>query len=585
MTLNQSRETSTLPEAPIPSQMLYPKPLILLLDMPPGIAQTLQETGFNIIQGSFGTQYSSTNDSSPVFNTAYMPEQTSESEIVIIDLSTNIAADVDASPFRALDGTPFYVDTPLGVADPRPLAMEMAKANFDRILEHGGIFVMFVEDEEFWTFSRLEDHTLRYHIKFSTWGFLSDLGSIASRRDVGKEIKLVSEDSLIGQTLNTYLHGARFKCILSFPNPDNHLVLATNKYDQPVAAILVPIGKHPGAIFIVPQLVHKSSFLVQFLKDFLPVTRPDLFPYFESRSWATRPEYEIPDILKIKKEIQQIEDEANRRRDDLQQQITEKREAYGYLHALLTETDDSLVSAVEKALAVLGFQNVINADKAFGERKGKREDLQILDADEWVLAEVKGVQGTPKESDCLQVLTYLAGRQRELNKTNLRCLTIVNHGRHLPPLERNPAPFTADVLQTALSNRLGLLTTWNLQRLVRNFLKLGWTYSQIAPLFYQAGVIEPIPAHYEFVGIVDHYYPAPAAVTVNVECGQINLGDRIAYELPVEFEEQTVNSLQIDREPVTTVPTGQLAGIKTELSRDQLRHGVKVYRVKVANRG
>ena len=57
------------------------------------------------------------------------------------------------------------------------------------------------------------------------------------------------------------------------------------------------------------------------------------------------------------------------------------------------------------------------------------------------------------------------------------------------------------------------------------------------------------------------------------------MGDRIAFELPVEFEEQVIESLQLDDVPVTEVLEGQVAGIKTPFTKDQLRKGTPVYRV------
>lgn len=57
------------------------------------------------------------------------------------------------------------------------------------------------------------------------------------------------------------------------------------------------------------------------------------------------------------------------------------------------------------------------------------------------------------------------------------------------------------------------------------------------------------------------------------------MGDRIAYEMPVDFIEQDVDSLQIDRCPVKEVTSSMLAGIKTSLTGDQARKGIRVFKV------
>lgn len=52
------------------------------------------------------------------------------------------------------------------------------------------------------------------------------------------------------------------------------------------------------------------------------------------------------------------------------------------------------------------------------------------------LVEIKGIRGKPKEANSLQVTKYLAPRMREWGRTDLHGLTIINHQRNLPGLER-----------------------------------------------------------------------------------------------------------------------------------------------------
>ena len=79
---------------------------------------------------------------------------------------------------------------------------------------------------------------------------------------------------------------------------------------------------------------------------------------------------------------------------------------------------------------------------------------------------------------------------------------------------------------------------------------------------------------------MEHFWPKVSAVGVRVQESELNLGDRIAFEFPVEFEEQHVESLQVDREPVEQVEIGQLAGIETHLTKDQVKKGVRVFLVR-----
>jgi hypothetical protein len=86
-------------------------------------------------------------------------------------------------------------------------------------------------------------------------------------------------------------------------------------------------------------------------------------------------------------------------------------------------------------------------------------------------------------------------------------LTIFNHQKNLPPLDReNKKTFRQTILDNAEGQGFGLLTTWELFRLTRNYLKHGWTHEQVREVFYRHGHIEPIPTHYEFIGVIEHFW-------------------------------------------------------------------------------
>jgi hypothetical protein len=60
----------------------------------------------------------------------------------------------------------------------------------------------------------------------------------------------------------------------------------------------------------------------------------------------------------------------------------------------------------------------------------------------------------------------------------------------------------------------------------------------------------------------------------------LNQGNQIAFDLPLEFEVQEVESLQVENQPLAKAAPGMLAGIKTHLNKEQARKGIRVFRVK-----
>lgn len=230
----------------------------------------------------------------------------------------------------------------------------------------------------------------------------------------------------------------------------------------------------------------------------------------------------------------QIEEEARVRIREREEQIAAERAQHGFLHDLLTASGDDLVRAVISALKTVGFCDVRDADadaKAAGETGPMREDVRIMDAAVPVLVEVKGITGKPREASSLQVTKYLAPRMREWDRTDIRGLAIVNHQRNVPALDReHDHVFQADVLSTAEDQGFGLLTTWDLFRLVRGFLAHGWRHHDVAGLFVSSGRIRPVPAHYEVIGLVDGYWEQASALGLRLHSGVLQVGDRLAYE-------------------------------------------------------
>ena len=323
--------------------------------------------------------------------------------------------------------------------------------------------------------------------------------------------------------------------------------------------------------------------MAKLLKNVLPDLSPHLFPHAEGARWVQRSEYELPRILELRSQIARIQEETREQVTALEHSIAEERERWNYLHDLIRETGRPLVKATKQTLELLGFSSIVDVDEAMQESKDtgpRREDLQIRDASPILLVEVKGISNLPRDAEALQVWKYVAPRMREWKRTDIQGLAIMNHQRHLPALDReNGSPFREEILTNALDQKFGLLTTWDLFRLARSYLKNHWRPEHIKGLFYQSGRIDPVPSHYEFVGVTQHFWEKPGAIGVKIESSEIRQGDRIAFELPVEFEEQDVDSLQIDNSPVDIAEAGSLAGIKTHLTKEQARKGVRVFRL------
>lgn len=300
--------------------------------------------------------------------------------------------------------------------------------------------------------------------------------------DRGEEIVVEKSTDEVSSFFARHIRHARFYCSLNWKwhgLKSNWVSLATNKYGGSVAGILLPDRDRKGLLIILPQLKHQSTFISELLTSFLPDVVPDLFPDVQGARWVERPDYEIPEVLELKRQIDQIQAEAETKVSHLQKQIEAEREKSGYLYDLIRGTDRKLVDAVNAVLTLLGFNKIVDVDHELQKKgqSGRDEDLQIHDSSPLLLVEIKGVSGLPSDDDALQVAKHIAPRMKQLARHDVQGLSIINHQRQIPGLDRdNVKPFRDVVVAAAKKHDVGLLTAWDLFRLARGFLRNKWTH-------------------------------------------------------------------------------------------------------------
>ena len=88
-----------------------------------------------------------------------------------------------------------------------------------------------------------------------------------------------------------------------------------------------------------------------------------------------------------------------------------------------------------------------------------------------------------------------------------------------------------------------------------------------------------MPMHYEEIGVVETFIEKLGVVGVRL--GEtLNRGERIGFELRVEFHEESADSMQLDNRDVDSAPPGSLIGIRVSLTKAEAREGVRVFRVR-----
>lgn len=561
----------------------YPKPKVLLVDLPETASVALKHHGFNVSIGSFGKPYKVQKNSGyqPVIRSDILPNHT-EQEIVVVDLHfADLANGPDGEPHRPEEELYVWAKCDQGFIDPRHLTACLEQKVFDRIYESGGVFVVFAgkKNNIDMKIGRVQYRNFESerNFNFDVWQFISELSDMEVDTDHGLEMFHCENNSALAKLISEHLAGGEFFCTLKggYRSQSPWVPIVKNKFGQLVG--LCRCKGKSGSVIVLPQIADKANFLITLFTNILPEIAPHLFPDIEAGMWVHHPEYELARVLELRERQNEIRIRAENEISNLETELINERASNGWVQDLLTATGDQLVEAVIKALTELGFKQVVDVDKERDrEGKSRREDLQVLDRSPLLIVDIKGIGNYPSDEDALQAIKHATIRMRELNRTDIDGLSIINHQRHLPPLDReNVMPFRQELIDAAVTQNLGLLTTWDLYRLVRNKNKLAWRSNDVMPALYRKGRINVIPDHYHYLGKISKAWTDKFGVFI--ENRGLQVGNRIAIEFPVEFEEISVESIFVNDKSVSQASINDPAGVLWPKGKPRLREGLRVF--------
>jgi len=567
-------------ENPKKDGIKYHKPKILLIDLPSELTNKLKSAGFNVSAGTFGTPYKVevSDNYQTVIPNPNLPNF-SEQEIIIIDLTAPPILNSPAGKKITSEGEDdWWAKCSLGFIDPRPYVMSWVKDSFDRILNNGGAFVIFAQPHLYQNIclarKQFDQFKIEKNIEFKNWSFLSILSNhLETKEDYGFEIFLQDQRLKEFYFIKEALKNTQFTATIKFDYgyEKYFITILKNKYGDNIGGIFFQ-EESKGRIVILPQITKKSEVVVSLINEFLPTLSPHLFPDFKMFKWVENNEYELDTILNYKTEKMKVNQRAKKELEEIDKKILKERERFGFLHEIITKSGDELVVSVKKCLEFIGFKKVINIDEKIDNQEGstsKQEDLQILDKSPILLLEIKGLSGRPRESDTMQVYKYISRRMKESGRTDVRGISIINHQRNIPPLERdNRNVFTKQQIDDANSNDITLLTTWDLFLLTRGMIKWKWNPKVLKDLLYRKGIFSKIPTNYKPVGKVVKYWKKLNVIEVKIDDNKIQKGQLVGYVTAKGYFEEYALSLQVENKNVIDAIPGQIVGIKTEYSND-----------------
>jgi len=567
--------------------LFHEKPKILLVDCSDECQATLRTSGWNSTTGTFGKPYTCKRspDMFLVTNDSLALPGYQEQEIVIVDTACTTTG---PGPEReVVEGiAEFWCGGQNGVIDPRPLLMVASRSAFDNILQHGGLFIVMLS--KYYTLKYVRGTTgdirrgIAERIDNSNRSFLGLLDEFRETAKSGREIRLDTANSL-GQLLASYKDSITYETVLKHLDWTEYgkwTPIAWNKYQDEVAGLLRP-GSGSGLVLLLPRIKDFHAILPRLLSEWATSEMPHLFPEHTTFKWIHRPEYELDQVTKLNRKRKTIRQDLEKAIKEIDKEIEKVQQENAYYYTLLNGTGEELVVAVIAALQKIGFEHVVNVD---AERKEQnlannlREDIRIEDRSPLLVVEVRGLSGLPSDEDLTQAEKHALMCTRELARTDVRALTIINHERNLSPQERDAKPFRDEMVKNAEDTESGLMTTWDLFRLLRSASQLGWKSEHLLEVFYEKGWIRPIPGHYSLVGLVKQVWTDKFGFLATETVSQ---GSRLAVETGDTYTELSADSLQVNGKSVASAGPGSKCGVRLARSSAMLKKGARVYIISI----
>lgn len=538
---------------------------VLLIDIAPEIVENLSdksETALNKFSvGSFGYAHPDEQKYFAVTNSSL--SQLHEAEIIIADVGKNGVEGNEKTSLpanRSPDDLYFLVPDKKTYFNPRPYSISQSKHDIYKIIENGGVLVVFASKPVIEKYLLREYDTYDYprNSTCTNYDFLNKRITNSVKNKSGKLIRKSDEAEAIFNSSPNWLYEATFEVL-----PDEAVILAVNNEDKPIG-FRQNYGE--GAIIVLPRPEDFESVIKHLVNNYLVDRFPNLFPKTNRSNWLSANIYQTPEVLQLKEELLGMRLLYEQAIQNKENEINEKEQELRFLQSLLVSDGDELVSSVKKVLEFAGYEDVRDYDEEQSDGRNKEEDIQIWGKDGlmWI-AEVKGISGKPKEKECQQVFKYVTRRNKIAGRHDIRGIFIVNHKKHLPAIERGEA-FTEPQIQDAEYSEYGLTTTWDIFSAIHKVFEGNLEFEDVRhALDTQHGIIEYLPRSYEEIGEVVKFYKKPHAALIRLFNGKTLLtGQEVVFISGDSQINQIAESIEVENSSVDEVGSESEFGLKVK---------------------
>ncbi|MDD2290927.1 MAG: hypothetical protein PHV52_01500 [Aliarcobacter sp.] len=546
------------------------KPKICCIDIEESDINKLKEQGFNIEIGSLGSKVKVPNrmqkDWNIVLPNAYFPTNLHEFNITILDLDNNKTIDYIQKEHQRneLTGTSsmaLYSAYPETIFNPKPLGSHLLKNSLNKLGNKEHLIIIFSTENYGVEYQTLEitetNNYLKDQFKYDIYSFQDYVPLNGSKN--GKEIIVCDNiEAKLKDFLSKYTNQMQYNQTFHTSSYNECLPLIKNTNGDFVS---IQINDDNKTYIYFPQVKEKAKFLNEFLSEIAPSLFPNLFPYATLHDWRNEKDYWLPKHEVLLQQKENLIKEYEQKIQNKTNEINNNLKKYSFLHKILTETDDELVSSIIKFLKWLGFENIIDMDKTKNEDVVLEEDIQINLENGLLIIECKGIGGTSKDSECSQISKIKHRRCEERKAFDVFALYIVNHQRHIAPLQRQNPPFSENQKKDALLDKRGLLTTWQLYNLYFDIENGIITKEEARETLLEFGLVEFKPQNLTYIDSPKEFFSNNTVCIININNFPLAVNDILFVEKDGKFSKAIILEIKQNNKSVKIADNGEL-GLK-----------------------
>lgn len=546
------------------------KPKICCIDIQESDISELKKQGFNIEIGSLGSKVKVPNkkqyDECIVLPNAYFPTDLHEFDITILDLNNDKTIDYKQNEhykneYTGKSSIALHSAYPETIFNPKPLGSHLLKNSLNKLGNKEHLIIIFSTENYDVEYQNLEitkeTNWIKDKFKSNIYSF-QDYVPLSPPKN-GKEVIVCDNiDTKLKDFLSKYTNQMQYNQTFHTSSFNQCLPLIKNTNGDLVS---IQINDDNKTYIYLPQFEEKAKFLNEFLSEIAPTLFPNLFPYATLHDWRNEKNYWLPNHEVLLQQKEDLISEYEQKIENKIKEINNNLKEYNFLHKILTETGDELVDSIIEFLKWLGLENIVDMDKTKTEGVVFEEDIQIELENGLLIIECKGIGGTSKDSECSQISKIKFRRCEELNTFDVFALYIVNHQRHIAPLQRKNPPFTENQIKDAIHDKRGLLTTWQLYNLYFDVENEVITKEEARKILLEFGLVEFKPTNLIKIATSEKLYQHGTICSININNIELKVGDKIFIERDNKFTTVTILEIQENKKSMESISNGQI-GLK-----------------------